>query len=54
MKNGIENMEEVEMSNRYSFGKIYLRINFFEDYINFGNIFIRIKLNPYILESKKI
>ena len=47
-------MEEVDMSNRYSFGKIFLRINGLEDYVNFGQVFIRIKLNPYILESRKI
>lgn len=50
-----ETMEVVTESNRYSFGKVHLKITYLDNAnTNFGNIFLRIKLKPYLLETKKI
>jgi hypothetical protein len=40
-------MEVINETNRYSFGKIRIRIKSLENCPNIGKIFIRIKLGPF-------
>jgi hypothetical protein len=47
-------METVNQTNMYSFGKIHLRIRGIENSPNIGKVFIRIRFDPFFLETRKL
>lgn len=49
-----ESMETVDQTNMYAFGKIHLKINGIDGIQNIGKIFIRIRFNPFFLETRKL
>ena len=54
MERSKERMHAVDDSNRYSFGKIHLKINGIDNINNFGNLFVRILVNPFVFETKTV
>lgn len=46
-------MNNVNETNRYSFGKVHLRISFIDYLPNLGNLFVKVIFPPYFIESKK-
>lgn len=49
-----ETMSLVNETNRYSFGKVHLKINGIDNITNMGNLFVRIRADPFILETRRI
>jgi hypothetical protein len=47
-------MEIINETNRYAFGKVHLRIKQIYDVPNIGKLFIRIRLGPFFLETRRI
>jgi hypothetical protein len=47
-------MSLVNETNRYSFGKIHIRINTLNFFPCSGSIFVKIILSPYTVESKRV
>jgi hypothetical protein len=43
-----------DQTNRYSFGKLYVRIKGLDHTPNIGKLFFRVKLGPFALESKRM
>ena len=43
-----------DQTNRYSFGKLYIRIKGLDKTPNIGKLFFRVKLGPFAMESKRI
>jgi hypothetical protein len=43
-----------DQTNRYPFGKLYLRIKGLDHTPNCGKIFFRVKLGPFSLETKRL
>lgn len=54
MERSKEMMHTVNESNRYSFGKIHLKVNGIDNINNYGNIFVRILANPFVFETKSV
>jgi hypothetical protein len=46
-------MNNVNETNRYSFGKVHLKINCIDYLPSLGNIFVKVIFHPYFIESKK-
>ena len=49
-----ENMEKIDQTNRYPWGKIMVEINSLKNFPFYNNLFFRISSSPYILQTKKI
>ena len=49
-----ENMERPDETNRYSFGKVRLKIKRLKNIPNIGKLFFRIKLGPFSIESRRL
>lgn len=47
-------MSTVNETNRYSFGKIHIRLNTLSFFPTQGSIFIKISLPPFSIESKRV
>ena len=47
-------MDIINETNRYSFGKLRIKINQLDNCPNIGKIFIRIKLGPFFIETRRI
>lgn len=43
-----------DQTNRYSFGKVYVRIRGLDHMPNIGKLFFRVKLGPFSLESRRL
>lgn len=43
-----------DQTNRYSFGKVYVRIKGLDKMPNIGKLFYRVKLGPFSLESRRL
>ena len=47
-------MDTINETNRYAFGKIKIRLKHLFDCPNIGKLFVRIKLGPFSLESRRV
>lgn len=49
-----ESMIEINETNRYAFGKVYVKIKQLVNMPNIGNLLIKVKVNPFQLVSRKV
>ena len=49
-----ETMEPINETNRYSFGKIRIRIKSLDVCPNIGKLFVRIRLGPFFQETRRV
>ena len=47
-------MDKPDETNRYSFGKVRLKIKRLKNIPNIGKLFFRIKCGPFTIESRRL
>jgi hypothetical protein len=53
-KDNVTNVAPPNQTNRYSFGKLQIKIHGLYNVANIGKLFFRLKMGPFILETRKI
>jgi hypothetical protein len=47
-------MDKPDQTNRYSFGKVHLRVNGIDNIPNIGKLFFRVRLGPFFIETRRL